>query len=149
MYKNCEMKRIKEEAAALQLKYPAEFADMPCSTLAGIANGYGPERWPENLRKLVTWIFRHYPAPAAIHDVPYEFSDGSELTRKAADAEFAANLKIVWKYYYGRFRWVNIIALYGFFKIFSAAAMTRRFGRSAWLDSFRKKHSGKEVRSNE
>ena len=145
MYKNCEAKHIKEEAAALHLKYPAEFADMPCSKLAGIANGYGPERWPENLRKLATWIFRNYPAPAAIHDVRYEFSDGSELTRKAADAEFAANLKIVWKHCYGRLRWVNIIALYGFFKITMAAAMTRKFGRSAWLESFRKKHSGKEV----
>ena len=106
-----------------------------------LVNGYGPERWPESMRKILSWIFRKYPVPAAIHDLRYEFSDGSEVTRRAADTEFAANLKIVWLDCYRWSRWINPAAWYGALKLHSAITLTRKFGRWAWLESWRKKRS--------
>ena len=146
MYTPNEIGVIQQQAIRLHLKYPEYFKNMPQEELSRIANGYGAERWPYGLRKIITWVFRYYPAPAAIHDVRYEFSDGSELSRKAADAEFSANLRIVWQHRYGKLRWFNVIAIYAFFKITAAVNLTVRFGRSAWMESFscRRKESSNE-----
>lgn len=138
MYSCKTAAQMQQQAADLKLKYPAIFVEMSSRKLAAVANGYGSERWPEELRNVVTWIFRHYPLAAAIHDVRYEFSDGSELTRRAADAEFAANLYILWRLRYGSCRWLNIFAVYGRIKIAFAVHLTRAFGRSAWLDAWKK-----------
>ncbi|MBE6368383.1 MAG: hypothetical protein E7052_10840 [Lentisphaerae bacterium] len=138
MYKESEIIAMQQEAAALKLKFPAEFLQLPPSELARIANGYGPERWPESMRKILNWIFRYYPTPAAIHDLRYEFSDGREPTRRAADAEFAANLRIVWKNKYAFGCWINPLAWYAAIKLHTAVALTREFGRRAWLDSWRR-----------
>ena len=135
MYRPEEILLMQREAEELSLKYPAQFMLLSCEELAQIVNGYGPDHWHENLRKAVSWIFRKYPTPAAIHDVRYEFSDGSELTRKAADAEFAANLLLVWQARYGITRWINPAAWYGYWKINTAAALTCKFGKSAWRDA--------------
>ena len=141
MYSNEEIKEFQHSAVELGLKYPACFTTMSPEELADIANGYGPDRWSEELRKIFTWIFRKYPLPAAIHDVRYEFSDGRELTRKAADAEFAANLRLNWQQYYGFWRFVNPAAWYALWKITLAAELTARFGRNAWRNAYRRKQS--------
>ena len=138
MYSNEEIKAFQRSAAELELKYPACFAQMPAGKLAEIANGYGPERWSAELRSVLSWIFRKYPVPAAIHDLRYEFSDGRELTRKAADAEFSANLRLVWLHNYGAWRFVNPFAWYDYWKINTAAVLTRQFGRSAWRNAYRR-----------
>lgn len=136
MYKPEEILFMQREAERLSLKYPAQFMLLSSEALAQIANGYGPDRWHEKSRKVLSWVFRKYPTPAAIHDVRYEFSDGSELTRKAADAEFAANLRLVWQARYGITRWINPAAWYGYWKITTAAVLTCKFGKSAWYNAY-------------
>ena len=138
MYTTIETAAFQREAVKLKLKFPAIFTEMSAEELAAIANGYGSENWDSNLRDILTWIFRKYPVPAAIHDVRYEFSDGRELTRKAADAEFSANLQLTWLHNYGKLRFINPAAWYAYWKITTAAALTARFGRSAWRSSYRK-----------
>ena len=138
MYSLIEIMSMQLQAQQLNLKYPPEFLTLPRQTLSEIFNGYGPEHWQKSRRELLTWFFRHYPAPAAIHDLRYEFSDGRESTRKAADAEFAANLLTVWLYRYGVLRWINPVALYDLWKIRSAARLTACCGRKAWWNSYRK-----------
>lgn len=141
MYTESDINFMRQQAVELRLKYPAEFMTTPASRLVQIANGYGPDRWPEKMRRMLSWIFRYYPAPAAIHDLRYELSDGSEVTRRAADAEFAANLMIVWKNKYGRFRLLNPVAWYGYWKLRPAILLTVKFGRRAWLEAWRSKRS--------
>ena len=136
MYTAMEAAAFQHQAAELKLKYPAVFVEMPPEELANIANGYGPEAWGEELRKVLTWIFRKYPVPAAIHDVRYEFSDGRAFTRKAADAEFSANLRLVWLDNYGVWRWINPVAWYDLWKINTAAKLTAGFGKSAWRKAY-------------
>ena len=138
MYTTIETAAFQREAVKLKLKFPAIFTEMSAEELAAIANGYGSEIWDSNLRDILTWIFRKYPVPAAIHDVRYEFSDGRELTRKAADAEFSANLQLTWLHNFGKLRFINPAAWYAYWKITTAAALTARFGRSAWRSSYRK-----------
>ena len=143
-----------EEAASFQmlameckLKYPAEFINMPPSELAHIANGYGPDRWPEDFRKVINWFFRHYPAAAAIHDVRYELSDGREPTRRAADAEFSANMLILWHH---RYRWqicCNPAAWFDRWKLHTAGRLTSRFGKAAWRAAWKKKRSKKQEKA--
>lgn len=142
MYSSIEAAAFQRDAAKFKLKYPAIFVEMTAGELAAIANGYGPENWDEEVRKVLNWIFRKYPVPAAIHDVRYEFSDGRELTRKAADAEFSANLRLVWQYNYGKLRFVNPVAWYAYWKINTAATLTASFGRTAWRNSYLKNQKG-------
>ena len=142
MYTSIEAAAFQRDAVKLKLKYPAIFTEMPAEELAAIANGYGPENWDEELRNILSWIFRKYPVPAAIHDVRYEFSDGRELTRKAADAEFSANLQLVWLHNYGSMRFINPVAWYAYWKINTAATLTARCGRTAWRNAFKKNQQG-------
>lgn len=139
MYSEEEIAQFQQQAVELGLKYPTCFTEMSADELAAVINGYGPENWNEELRRVLTWIFRKYPVPAAIHDVRYEFSDGRELTRKAADAEFSANLLLVWMHTYGRWRWVNLLAWFDYWKITCAAKLTLQFGRNAWREAFCRK----------
>ena len=136
MYTTMETASFQRQAMELKLKYPAVFVEMTPEKLADIANGYGPEAWGKELRKIVSWVFRKYPIPAAIHDVRYEFSDGRELTRKAADAEFSANLRLVWLHNYGSWRWVNPMAWFDLWKINTAARLTAAAGRGAWRKAY-------------
>ena len=138
MYSNEEIKEFQRIAAELKLKYPACFTEMSAGELVNIINGYGPDSWSEELRKVLTWIFRKYPLPQAIHDLRYEFSDGRELTRKAADAEFAANLRLVWLHNYGVWRFFNPAAWFDYWKINTAAVLTVQFGRNAWRNAYRR-----------
>ena len=139
MYNAQQAAAMQQEAVKLNLKYPAIFLTMKPSVLAGIANGYGPDRWPRNMRKVLSWFFRHYPVPAAIHDVRYEYSDGHDLSRRAADAEFAANLLLVWQQRYGIWRFFFFIAWYDRLKIALAIRMTGEFGCAAWREAWHKR----------
>ena len=138
MYSLTEIKAMQRSAVELELLCPDYFLQMPPDQLQKIANGYGPERWPESCRKAIGWFFRHYTVPAAVHDVRYEFSDGMEPTRRAADAEFRANLQLVWQQRYGWLRWVNPVAIYDLIKLQTASQLTSEFGRRAWLEAYRK-----------
>ena len=138
MYTVEEIESFQRTAVELGLKYPAGFTEMSASEMVNIINGYGPDSWSDELRNILTWIFRKYPLPAAIHDVRYEFSDGRELTRKAADAEFSANLLIVWHHNYGIWRYVNPMAWLDYWKINMATALTLEFGRNAWRNAYRR-----------
>lgn len=145
MYTLDEIRFMQTQAKNLQLKYPEVFLTMPPEELNDLINGYGPERWPETIRQIISWFFRHYPTPAAIHDVRYSTADGMEPTRKAADAEFAANLHLVWKNRYGWLRFINPLAIYDAVKLRAASTLTSQFGRHAWQESYQRQCSGKSI----
>ena len=150
MYRPEEILLMQREAEELSLKYPAQFMLLSCEELAQIVNGYGPDHWHEKLRKAVSWIFRKYPTPAAIHDVRYELSDGREPTRRAADAEFSANMLILW---HCRYRWqiyCNPVAWFDRWKLRAAGRLTARFGKAAWRAGWMKNRcKSREEKFNE
>ncbi len=139
MYSIEEIKRIRSFIIAVRLSVPAGFWTVTDSTLQQICNGYGPDRWPESLRKSMTWVFRHYQASAIIHDVCYEYSDGTDLGRNLADNQFWGNLQNQWRLRYGNIRWVNPVALYGLLKIRIAYNAVRTIGKPAYLAAYKKR----------
>lgn len=60
-----------------------EFETLTSEEFAHIYNGYGPDKWPSAMRKVLSWIFRNFPEVAGVHDVDYHFSTG---TRKGFEA---------------------------------------------------------------
>lgn len=88
-------------AGKMGLEAPDEFYNAQPEFLATICNGVGGSgSW---LTGLLTVIYRHYQASAAIHDVSYYFGSLSQLD---ADRMFRRNMLREWAYRYGRLRWV-------------------------------------------
>lgn len=85
---------LRMQARALGLSAPELYWCIDIGVLSKIYNGYGPDRWPECLRKITTWFYRHFEASASIHDVRYEFSDGTIDGWILADDEFVHNTHI-------------------------------------------------------
>ena len=88
---------------ALELKMQARRLDLQANgtfwtfqdieRLNRIWNGYGPDRWPACVRKVMTWFYRNFEATALIHDFDYEFADGSIDGWQTSDDRFFANAK--------------------------------------------------------
>lgn len=85
----------------LSMEVPEVWHDVDFQTLARVCNGVGGEgSW---LSRILTTLYRHYQASAAIHDVCYKFGDPD---RAESDAMFRRNMLREWKARYGRWRWL-------------------------------------------
>lgn len=85
---------LRMEARRLGLKADEQFwCWRDTEALNRLWNGYGPDRWPECVRAVMTWFYRNFEASALIHDFDYTFSDGSIDGWQTADDRFFANLK--------------------------------------------------------
>ena len=84
---------LRMQARRLGLSAPPIYWELEQDRLNRIYNGYGPDKWPECIRAVMTWFYRHFEAAASIHDVRYEFSDGTIAGWLTADTEIVANLK--------------------------------------------------------
>ena len=139
IYCKSEMDLVRESAKELKLDAPRYFWIAPLTSLMDICNGFGSDAFPENLRKVLDWVYRNYKEIAAIHDVDYELSDGTEEQRKIADDRFLKNGLIMWQDIYGWSRWINPVAIYSRHKIYTAHRLLRAFGKGAWLASYERK----------
>ncbi len=139
MYSIQEIKKIRADALLLQLKAPAIFWELSDQQLMQICNGYGNDSMWTKLRYALTWVYRNYPAAAAIHDVEYHFSDGSEFGQVEADNNFEENLLIKWAEIYGRLRWMNPVAIYARTKLLIAVESVRKLGHDAWNEAFERR----------
>lgn len=145
MYSIAEIKQIRLQADELGLYAPPLFWELPESELVKICNGCGAESMPEWSRELLTWLYRNYTAAHCIHDAEYELSDGTEISRCEADAEFYENCLVLWKHKYGWSRWINPIALYGLKKIRLAYRALQCCGRPAWKEAFEKRKAKENI----
>jgi hypothetical protein len=124
---------------ALGLKRPPIFDALSDEQLDKIWNGYGPDRWSKTLRGLMTWFYRHFQESAIIHDVRYDFSDGTKAGWHLADDEMAENLQSQLdakypeaKLYLRPFRW------YARKKIFAANVALAAAGFEAYIAANRR-----------
>jgi hypothetical protein len=136
MYTVSEMKQIRFSADALGLYAPPLFWELPESELVKICNGCGPEFFPDWARELADFIYRKYRAAIAIHDVEYEESDGTEISRCEADTNFYENCLIIWNKRFGWSRWINPVALYERKKIRLAYRALYYCGTVAWISAY-------------
>jgi hypothetical protein len=139
-YTVAQIEQYRTRAIKLGLSASDNYWKMPTATLAEICNGYGPDRWPESLRDVLTWIYRHMPIASQIHDERYEASNGMADARFAADEEMLANMRIevkseypLWKIHRLGRRWAELA------KAEAAYLALRRSGSKAWMDAYQKK----------
>ena len=145
IYTRYELKQMRKLAAEFKLSAPSLFWRAKLSTLAELCNGFGSESFPEPLRKILDWLYRKYKVLAAIHDVDYELSDGTERKQILADERFRTNAYLMWRQKYGKLRFVNPIALWERRKLKIAYKMLRLFGSVAWNAAYAKRKGGSDV----
>ncbi len=138
-YSILAIQQLKLTAQKQNLSYCERFYNVSNEQLQQILNGYGPDGWSQEARAVLTWIYRNYESSAAIHDVRYEYSDGTQLHRQHADDEFEQNLKKQWRHRYGRSRWFNPVALYSYSKITTAYKTVQLFGGSSWNAAYERR----------
>lgn len=145
IYDRHELKQLRKAARYFGLSAPSLFWRAKLSTLAELCNGFGSESFPKPVRKLFDWLYRKYKVIAAIHDVDYELSDGTERKRALADERFRTNAYLMWRQKYGKLRFVNPIALWERRKLRIAYKMLRLFGSVAWNAAYTKNKGTSDV----
>lgn len=78
-----------------KLKACEQFDSLSSMEFSRIYNGYGPDKWPSALRKVLTWIFGNFPEVAGVHDVDYYFSTGTRRGFEATIRRWKANASIM------------------------------------------------------
>lgn len=146
MYTLSELHEIRNQAWETGLSAPKSFWHRSLVKLQMICNGCGSESMPEWSREVLTWLYRNYAGAHCIHDYRYEYSDGTEINRCAADREFNENCIKLWERKYGWSRWINPVALYGRNKIRLAYKALYYNSRDAWLAAYEKRKSKEEKR---
>ena len=113
------------KAMGLQLS-GADLLKMP--EALWVCNGIGPEWFPAWLRHLINLICPSLVLVAHIHDLRYHIG-GTEDDRRAADAEFMANVLIVAEARYKYFpplKWLTEWAGFKMFRLLRLAGRTAR-----------------------
>ncbi len=140
MYKVIEMIEMRRRANALNLAAQRGFWIDNASRLASICNGFGPDRWSEKAREVMTWIWRNFQEAAMIHDWEYEHSDGLEASCNEADERFYTNCKILLADLYPAWKvWLLPVRAIAFVKIRLAYNALRLYGLDAWIEAYKRK----------
>ena len=126
-----DIAKFREIIHLCDLSYPEVMDHLTDYEIAAIANGIGPDSWPQALRKIATQLFGPYAVIHIPHDIRYEQHIG---TRAEADREFLDNGLKVWKARWGRLGWVKIDALQERIGLFVAYRLLVRFAKKAWED---------------
>lgn len=102
-YTENEVGAMRALAAELNLMAPDIFWTMKIADLAVIANGCGPDSWPEWMREQAG-KFADFPLATLIHDVEFHFSNGNKKDWAFATWAYGENAKTETNYRYP-FKW--------------------------------------------
>jgi len=129
---------LRLECMALDLQYPEYFLAIEDQELSRIWNGVGAESWPVFMREFITWIYRHFETSALIHDVRFDYSDGTILGCKLANQEMFDNLHLTLSLLYPWHKpWLLPFRAWAHFKICCAEqALTSVAGYEAYYQAF-------------
>jgi hypothetical protein len=87
-------------AIKLNLEMPEYYIEAPIEDLDPICNGIGNESMFKVFVRILNFLFRLFRVCADIHDVRFEFSDGTKKSWKFANREMKHNNKTMAKYYF-------------------------------------------------
>lgn len=107
-------------------------------------NGCGAEWMPEFTRKALSWLYRHYDAAVHIHDLRFEYADGSRGSLQTVNDEFYMNCLKIWRKRFGIFRFINPYALWELKKIKTAYRFLQLFSGKAWHEAYDKNNQWNE-----
>jgi hypothetical protein len=78
---------------ALGFEFPAIWSTLSDTTVQAAANGVGPDAFPSVVRRLLTGLLPYGDLPADVHDVEFQFSDGTKASFEAANNRFYHNCR--------------------------------------------------------
>lgn len=82
---------IRACALALGMDADPRYWSSTPEELALIFNGCGPDSWKDGLRKAASWVYRTFPEAVSIHDLDFQFSDGTDEGLEKVNNRFLKN----------------------------------------------------------
>lgn len=107
-----DIARIRRLAYDYELRGSNKLLKYNDEALQEIYNGVGPDRWPENVRQLLTKLAALYEAAVMVHDVEFRESDGMLDSFLDTVEHFKANIKIILKKEYPLWTWAMLKSSY-------------------------------------
>lgn len=131
-----EAEAVRREVIRLNLSRPAVFDTLTASEFASIYNGYGPDSWPDGLRKAITWIYDNWTTLAGVHDVDFHFSDGTLTGWLEATARWEINASLALEARYPlRKPWLYPARLIAWAKLRASYRALQLGSWGAWVDA--------------
>ncbi len=103
-----EIARIRRLAYDYGLRGSNKLLKYSDEALQAIYNGVGPDRWPDNVRKLLTGLAALYEAAVMVHDTEFKESDGTVSSFLDTVEHFKANVKIIQQTEYPFWTWAML-----------------------------------------
>ena len=100
-----EIARIRRLAYDYDLRGSNKLLKYSDEELQHIYNGVGPDRWPDNVRKLLTGLAAWFEPAVMIHDTEFKESDGTVSSFLDTVDHFKANVKLILKAEYPLWTW--------------------------------------------
>ena len=124
-----EVRRLRDECERYQLDGREILKQHSDEELARIYNGIGPETFPDWMRKALDALHPLLKCLALIHDVEWEYSDGTEKSFKESNQRFRRNgIKVA----NIEFKWYDPRRYVVMFDAVKFAALCQMFGWSIW-----------------
>lgn len=86
---------VYDEIIRLNLHRIKGFDEISKMEFARIYNGCGPDSWPEEMRDIMTWIYRYFKPVMGVHDVEFDQGDGTTASWLITQDHWKKNLSIV------------------------------------------------------
>ena len=103
-----DIARVRRLAYDYELRGSNKLLKYSDEALQAIYNGVGPDRWPDNVRQLLTGLASLYEAAIMIHDVEFKESDGTVSSFLDTVEHFKANIRIIQQTEYPFWTWAML-----------------------------------------
>lgn len=130
-----EILQIRNEVRRLNLAGADIVLIQPINLLAKIYNGTGPEFMPDKIRKLLDSIARVFLPGVMVHDIRFEFSDGSQASFHQANVELLVNCITC---ALDAYKWYQIRRYSSLLKAVTIYRACQKFGWIAWRSAYLK-----------
>lgn len=138
-YSPDEFRRRMATIHAANLDAPLSFWNASTETLRTVSNGIGPDRWPEDIREVVTGFLALYAEAAVVHD--WEFvhpeNDGSLDRWREANERFESNCRKLIRHKVSAWRFLRRLQAHGIVNLLMEALESPQ-GRKAWEEAFQR-----------
>lgn len=121
------------------------FWQAPMEAIRQASNGIGPDRWPEEIRKIVTGFLDTFAEASIVHD--WEFSseenDGTLERWHEANARFEVNCRKLIRHKISKWRFLRRLQAHGAVNLLMEALESPQ-GRRAWEEAFQRLQAEQE-----
>lgn len=130
--------KVYDEVKRLNLHRLPVFDTLTIEEFDFAYNGYGPDAWPAVLRGAVTWIYRNFKPLAAVHDVDFVYSNGTEEGFNDATNRWQLNSKVLLNDRYPKRKfWLLPIRAYAWCKLKLSYIALKKYSFEFYVDVFR------------